>query len=134
MKFPTLSFELDIIKKFLSSENKFSWFIQQFKMEFNGETQLAIIFMIGFALFSLFIVLDSEKYSNYLPGKSKRLIIRILFFPLNLIFTYYFGKLILYWFLWVVTLGWWSIPVILGSGILFMVIVLLVSKFIDKDN
>jgi len=134
MKFPTLSFELDIIKKFLSSENKFSWFIQQFKMDFNGDTQVAIIFMIGFALFSLFIVLDAEKYSNYLPGKSKRLIIRILFFPLYLIFTYYFGKLILFRFLWVATLGWWSIPVILGSGILFMVIVLLVSKFIDKDN
>jgi len=134
MKFPTLSFELDIIKNFLSSESKFSWFIQQFKMEFNGDTQVAIIFMIGFALFSLFIVWDAERYSNYLPGKSKRLIIRILFFPLSLIFTYYFGKLILYWFLWVVTLGWWSIPVILGSGILFMVIVLLVSKFIDKDN
>ena len=134
MKFPTLSFELDIIKNFLSSESKFSWFIQQFKMEFNGETQLAIIFMIGFALFSLFIVWDAERYSNYLPGKSKRLIIRILFFPPNSIITYYFGKLILYWFLWVVTLGWWSIPVILGSGILFMVIVLLVSKFIDKDN
>jgi hypothetical protein len=63
MKFPTLSFELDIIKKFLSSENKFSWFIQQFKMDFNGDTQVAIIFMIGFALFSLFIVLDAEKYS-----------------------------------------------------------------------
>ena len=134
MKFQTLSFELDIIKNFLSSESKFSWFIQQFKMEFNGETQLAIIFMIGFALFSLFIVWDAERYSNYLPGKSKRLIIRILFFPPNSIITYYFGKLILYWFLWVVTLGWWSIPVILGSGILFMVIVLLVSKFIDKDN
>jgi len=134
MKFPTLSFELDIIKNFLSSESKFSWFIQQFKMEFNGDTQVAIIFMIGFALFSLFIVWDAEKYSKYLPGKSKRLIIRILFFPLYLIFTYYFGKLILYWFLWVVTLGWWSIPVILGSGILCMVIVLLVSKFIDKGN
>ena len=134
MKFPTLSFELDIIKNFLSSESKFSWFIQQFKMDFNGDTQVAIIFMIGFALFNLFIVLDAEKYSNYLPGKSKRLIIRILFFPPHSIITYYFGKLILYWFLWVVTLGWWSIPVILGSGILFMVIVLLVSKFIDKDN
>jgi len=134
MKFPTLSFELDIIKNFLSSESKFSWFIQQFKMEFNGDTQVAIIFMIGFALFSLFIVWDAERYSNYLPGKSKRLIIRILFFPPHSIITYYFGKLILYWFLWVVTLGWWSIPVILGSGILFMVIVLLVSKFIDKDN
>jgi hypothetical protein len=134
MKFPTLSFELDIIKNFLSSESKFSWFIQQFKMEFNGETQLAIIFMIGFALFSLFIVWDAERYSNYLPGKSKRLIIRILFFPPNSIITYYFGKLILYWFLWVVTLGWWSIPVILGSGILFAIIVILISKHIDKDN
>jgi hypothetical protein len=134
MKFPTLSFELDIIKKFLSSESKFSWFIQQFKMEFNGETQLAIIFMIGFALFSLFIVWDAERYSNYLPGKSKRLIIRILFFPPHSIITYYFGKLILYWFLWVVTLGWWSIPVILGSGILFAIIVILISKHIDKDN
>jgi hypothetical protein len=131
MKFPTLSFELDIIKKFLSSENKFSWFIQQFKMDFNGDTQVAIIFMIGFALFSLFIVLDAEKYSNYLPGKSKRLIIRILFFPLCLIFTYYFGKLILYWFLWLVTLGWWFIPALLGSALAFLLLILLINKFID---
>jgi len=132
MKFPTLSFELDIIKNFLSSESKFSWFIQQFKMEFNGDTQVAIIFMIGFALFSLFIFWDAERYSNYLPGKSKRLIIRILFFPVYLIFSYYFGKLILYWFLWLSTLGWWFIPALLGSGILFIVIVILITKHSKK--
>lgn len=134
MKFPTLSFELDIIKNFLSSENKFSWFIQQFKMDFNVDTQVVLIFMIGFILLNIYLVYDAEKYSQYLPGKPKRLFIRILSFPLTTFLSYYFGKLILYWFLWLTTLGWWFIPTLLGSGILFMVIVLLVSKYIDKDN
>lgn len=132
MKFPTLSFELEIIKTFLSTENKFSWFIQQFKMNYNVDAQVAIIFMIGFALFSLFIVLDAERFSDHLPGKPKRLFVRILFFPPYSIFTYYFGKLILHWFLWLSTLGWWFIPALLGSGIVFAMIIILIAKYIDK--
>ena len=132
MKFPTLSFEVEIIKTFLSTENKFSWLVKQFTLDYNIDVQLAIVSMIGFALFSLYIVLDAERFSDYLPGKPKRLFIRILFFPPYSIFTYYLGKLILYWTLWVVTLGWWSIPAILGSGIVFVLIIILIAKYIDK--
>lgn len=132
MKFPTLSFELEIIKTFLSTENKFSWLSKQFTMDYNIDVQLAIVSMIGFALFSLYIVLDAERFSDYLPGKPKRLFIRILFFLPYSIFTYYLGKLILYWTLWVVTLGWWSIPAILLSGLVILVIVILIVKYLDQ--
>lgn len=131
MKFPSLSFEVEIIKTFLSTENKFSWLAKQFTMGYNIDVQLAVISMIGFALFSLYIVLDAERFSDYLPGKPKRLFIRILFFPLYSIFIYYFGKLILYWTLWVVTLGWWSIPVILLSGLVILLIGILIAKYLD---
>lgn len=130
-KFPTLHFELEIIKNFLNSDNKYSWLINQFTIDYNVDTQLAIIFMIGFALFSLYIVWDAERYSNYLPGKPKRLIIRILFFPLTTIIGYYFTKLILYWFLWLTTLGWLFLPALLGSVIIFAIIILFIAKFID---
>lgn len=132
MKFPTLSFELEIIKTFLSTENKFSWLAKQFTLDYNIDVQLAIVSMIGFALFSLYIVLVAERFSDYLPGKPKRLFIRILFFPPYSIFTYYFGKLILYWFLWLSTLGWWFIPALLGSGIIFIGIIILIAKYIDR--
>ena len=131
VKLPSLNFELEIINRFLNSENKFSWFIQQFKMEYNVETQLALIFMIGFVLFNIFLVYDAERYSQFLPGKPKRLFVRILFFPLTNIIGYYFSKLILYWFLWLVTLGWWFIPALLGSALAFLLLILLINKFID---
>ena len=67
VKLPSLNFELEIINRFLNSENKLSWFIQQFKMEYNVETQLALIFMIGFVLFNIFLVYDAERYSQFLP-------------------------------------------------------------------
>ena len=131
VKLPSLNFELEIIDRFLNSENKLSWFIQQFKMEYNVETQLALIFMIGFVLFNIFLVYDAERYSQFLPGKPKRLFGRILFFPLTTIIGYYFSKLILYWFLWLVTLGWWFIPALLGSALAFLLLILLINKFID---
>jgi len=132
MKFPTLSFELEIIKTFLSTENKFNWLTKQFTLDYNIDVQLAIVSMIGFALLSLYIVLDAERFSDHLPGKPKRLFVRILFFPPHSIFTYYFGKLILYWFLWLSTLGWWFIPALLGSGIILVIAVILIVKYIDK--
>jgi hypothetical protein len=54
MKIPTLNFELEIINSLLNSDNKFYWFIQQFQMEYNTDTQLALIFMIGFIFISIF--------------------------------------------------------------------------------
>ena len=132
VNFPNLNFEINIIKSFLDSESKFNWLIQQFRMDYNTDVQLAIIFMIGFTIFSLFILYDAERYSDYLPGKPKRLIIRILFFPLITVFGYYFAKIILYWFLWLTTLGWWFIPALLVSALIFIFVILLISKLIDK--
>lgn len=131
MKFPTLSFELEIINKLLNSDNKFNWFIQQFQMEYNTDTQLALIFMIGFIFISIFLVYDAERYSQYLPGKPKRLIVRLLFFPLTTIIGYYFSKLLLFWTIWLSTLGWWSIPAVLLSGLVIIVILILITKYID---
>ena len=133
MKLPSLNFELNIVNNFLNSDSKFSWFIQQFKMDYNVDTQLAIIFMIGFIIFSMYLVYDAEASNQYLPGKQKRLFIRVLFFPITTVVGYYFAKLILYWTLWVVTFGWWSIPIIFVSAIIFGIIVLFIAKFVDKD-
>jgi len=131
MKIPTLNFELEIINSLLNSDNKFYWFIQQFQMEYNTDTQLALIFMIGFIFISIFLVYDAERYSQYLPGKPKRLIIRLLFFPLTTIIGYYFSKLLLFWTIWLSTLGWWSIPAVLLSGLVIIVILILITKYID---
>ena len=123
------------MKKLLSilvlSLYKFNWFIQQFQMEYNTDTQLALIFMIGFIFISIFLVYDAERYSQYLPGKPKRLIVRLLFFPLTTIIGYYFSKLLLFWTIWLSTLGWWSIPAVLLSGLVIIVILILITKYID---
>jgi len=132
MKIPTLNFELEIINSLLNSDNKFYWFIQQFQMEYNTDTQLALIFMIGFIFISIFLVYDAERYSQYLPGKPKRLIIRLLFFPLTTITGYYLSKLLFFWTIWLSTLGWWFIPALLGSALAFLLLLLFIIKFVDK--
>jgi len=129
MKFPNLNLEIDIIKNFLASEEKLNWFTQQYKMDFNADVQLALTFMIGF-----FILNISDSYRRqFLPGgKKKHVFISMALVPLTTPLTYYCAKLILYWTLWIVTLGWWFFPTLLLSALIFAVVLLLIIKFIDK--
>ncbi len=129
MKFPNLNLELRIIENFLASEAKLSWFIQQFKMNFNFDVQLSIIFMI--IIFIWNIIISYQTQFN-IGGTKKHVFISMAFIPLTTPLTYYLCKLILYWFLWLMTFGWWFIPILLLFALIFGIVVILISRLIDK--
>ena len=129
MKFPNLNLELRIIENFLASEAKLSWFIQQFKMDFNVDVQLSIIFMI--IIFIWNIIISYQTQFN-IGGTKKHVFISMLFIPLTTPLIYYLCKLILYWFLWLMTFGWWFIPILLLFALIFGIVVILISRLIDK--
>ena len=129
MKFPNLNLELRIIENFLASEAKLSWFIQQFKMNFNFDVQLSIIFMIIIFIWNIIISYQTQFNTG---GTKKHVFISMAFIPLTTPLIYYLCKLILYWFLWLITFGWWFIPILLLFALIFGFVVLLISRLIDK--
>ena len=131
MNFPDLNLELGIIKDFLASDTKLNWLIQQFQMDFNADVQLSIIFMI---IIFIWNIIEIYRRQIYISGTKKYVYIfaSMAFIPLTTPLGYYLCKLLLYWFLWLTTLGWWFIPALLGSCLIFLFIILLISKFIDE--
>lgn len=131
MKFPTLNFEIDLIKTFINNESKFSWLIHQFKIDFNVETQIAILFMVGCLVFGIVTIFEGNWALSF---PKKHVAIRTIFFPIRALYMYYSSKLILYWFLWLTTFSWWAQMLIaLGTGIVLCGIILFIVKFIDKE-
>ena len=145
MSFPTLSFEISYLTEFFQSQNKLLWIKnvlgpvesrQLSNLEIlNGAEQklasieISIYVLIVITLFNIWII-----YANYSKEKIKIILGRIIFMPITITLAYYFSKLILSWFLWLLTLGWLFIPVLLISSIGFGALVIFLSKFVLKDK
>lgn len=127
MKFPTLNFEIDLIKTFINTENKLNWFLHQFKIDFNVETQIAILFMVGCLVFGIVTIFKGDVALSF---PKKHLAIRTIFFPIRTIYLYYGFKLILYWIHWLTTFSWWAgMLIALGTTIVIAFILVIIAKF-----
>ena len=132
MNFPNLNFEIQYFQDFLNSESKLGWLRQSFfDGNQNAELQLSIL-----ALFVVIGVVLVHMFTNYgdLPKAKYRKIqiIKIIVSPISVVLAYYGFKLIGFYTMWVVTLGWWLIPFLIIQGIAIIAIVPLYVKFVDK--
>jgi hypothetical protein len=68
-----------------------------------------------------------------LKNKWRKLqIFRIITSPILVMLLYYVIKLIGFYTMWTMTLGWWLIPFLIIQGIAIIAIVPLYVKFVDK--
>lgn len=131
MKVPSLDFEINIIKQFFDSSNKIDWFFLQINAEYNVDVQVSLLAMFVSIIWSIYYV----KNNNLIMFHFKKVngTLKIILIPAQAVLFYYLLKLIWVWFLWVATLGWLAFPAIFGTTAIVAVVVLFISKFIDKD-
>ena len=131
MNFPNLNFEIQYFQDFLNSESKLGWLRQSFfDGNQNAELQLSIL-----ALFVVIGVVLVHMFTNYgdLPKAKYRKIqiIKIIVSPISVVLAYYGFKLIGFYTIWVVTLGWWLIPFLIIKSAVLISFGLLWFKFVD---
>ena len=131
MNFPNLNFEIQYFQDFLNSESKLGWLRQSFfDGNQNAELQLSIL-----ALFVVIGVVLVHMFTNYgdLPKAKYRKIqiIKIIVSPISVVLAYYGFKLIGFYTMWVVTLGWWLIPFLIIKSAVLISFGLLWFKFVD---
>ena len=131
MNLPNLNFEIQYFQDFLNSENKLGWLRQSFFIgNQNAELQISIL-----ALFVVIGVVLVHMFTNYgdLPKDKYRKIqiIKIIVSPISVVLAYYGFKLIGFYTIWVVTLGWWLIPFLIIKSAVLISFGLLWFKFVD---
>ena len=131
MKVPSLEFEINIIKQFFDSNNKIDWLLLQINAVENVDVQISLLAMFVSIIWSIYHV----KNNNLIMFHFKKVngTLKIILIPVQAVLFYYLLKLIWVWFLWVATLGWLALPAIFGTTAIVAVVVLFISKFIDKD-
>ena len=132
MNFPNLNFEIQYFQDFLNSESKLGWLRQSFfDGNQNAELQLSILGL--FVSIVLVLVYIFTNYGDLPKAKYRKIqIIKIIVSPISVVLAYYGFKLIGFYTMWVVTLGWWLIPFLITQGIAVIVMVALYVKFVDK--
>ena len=131
MRIPNLNFEIQHFQDFLNSESKLGWLRQSFFIgNQNAELQISIL-----ALFVVIGVVLVHMFTNYgdLPKDKYRKIqiIKIIVSPISVVLAYYGFKLIGFYTIWVVTLGWWLIPFLIIKSAVLISFGLLWFKFVD---
>ena len=131
MLIPNLNFEIQYFQDFLNSESKLGWLRQSFFIgNQNAELQISIL-----ALFVVIGVVLVHMFTNYgdLPKDKYRKIqiIKIIVSPISVVLAYYGFKLIGFYTIWVVTLGWWLIPFLIIKSAVLISFGLLWFKFVD---
>jgi hypothetical protein len=132
MNIPNLNFEIQYFQDFLNSESKLGWLRQSFFLAEEGaELQLSILVL--FVVIGVVIVHMFTNYGNLPKAKYRKIqIIKIIVSPISVVLGYYVIKLLGFYTIWSMTLGWWLIPFLIIQGIAIIVIVNLYVKFVDE--
>ena len=132
MNFPNLNFEIQYFQEFLNSENKLGWLRQSLFLGENiAELQLSILGL--FVVIGIVLVHMFTNYGDLPKAKYRKIqIIKIIVSPISVVLGYYSFKLIGFYTMWTMTLGWWLIPFLIIQGIAVIVMVALYVKFVDK--
>ena len=132
MNLPNLNFEIQYFQDFLNSENKLGWLRQSFFIG-NQNAELQISILVLFVVIGIVLVSIFNNYSDLPKNKWRKLqIFRIITSPILVVLVYYLIKLIGFYTMWTMTLGWWLIPFLIIQGIVIIAIVPLYVKFVDK--
>ena len=132
MNFPNLNFEIQYFQDFLNSESKLGWLRQSF-FDGNQNAELQLSILVLFVVIGIVLVSIFNNYSDLPKNKWRKLqIVRIITSPILVVLLYYVIKLIGFYTMWTMTLGWWLIPFLIIQGIAVIVIVALYVKFVDK--
>ena len=132
MNFPNLNFEIQHFQDFLNSESKLGWLRQSLFLGENiAELQLSILGL--FVVIGIVLVHMFTNYGDLPKAKYRKIqIIKIIVSPISVVLGYYSFKLIGFYTMWTMTLGWWLIPFLIIQGIAIIAIVPLYVKFVDK--
>ena len=132
MNFPNLNFEIQHFQEFLNSESKLGWLRQSLFLGENiAELQLSILGL--FVVIGIVLVHMFTNYGDLPKAKYRKIqIIKIIVSPISVVLGYYSFKLIGFYTMWTMTLGWWLIPFLIIQGIAIIAIVPLYVKFVDK--
>ena len=132
MLIPNLNFEIQYFQDFLNSESKLGWLRQSFFIG-NQNAELQISILVLFVVIGIVLVSIFNNYSDLPKNKWRKLqIVRIITSPILVVLLYYVIKLIGFYTMWTMTLGWWLIPFLIIQGIVIIAIVPLYVKFVDK--
>ena len=132
MSFPNLNFEIQHFQDFLNSESKLGWLRQSlFLAENIAELQLSILGL--FVVIGVILVHIFTNYGDLPKAKYRKIqIIKIIVSPISVVLGYYGIKLLGFYTMWFVTLGWWFIPFLIIKCMAIIAIVSLYIKFVDK--
>jgi hypothetical protein len=132
MNIPNLNFEIQHFQDFLNSESKLGWLRQSFFLAEEGaELQLSILVL--FVVIGVVLVHMFANYGNLPKAKYRKIqIIKIIVSPISVVLGYYVIKLLGFYTMWSMTLGWWLIPFLIIQGIAIIAIVTLYVKFVDE--
>jgi hypothetical protein len=132
MSIPNLNFEIQNFQDFLNSESKLGWLRQSFFLAEEGaELQLSILVL--FVVIGVVLVHMFTNYGNLPKAKYRKIqIIKIIVSPISVVLGYYVIKLLSFYTMWSMTLGWWLIPFLIIQGIAIIAIVALYIKFVDQ--
>ena len=132
MSIPNLNFEIQHFQDFLNSESKLGWLRQSLFLGENiAELQLSILGL--FVVIGVVLVHMFTNYGDLPKAKYRKIqIIKIIVSPISVVLGYYVIKLLGFYTMWSMTLGWWLIPFLIIQGIAIIAIVTLYVKFVDE--
>ena len=134
MNIPNLNFEIQYFQDFLNSESKLGWLRQSLFLGENiAELQLSILVL--FVVIGVVLVHMFTNYGNLPKAKYRKIqIIKIIVSPISVVLGYYVIKLLGFYTMWFMTLGWWFIPFLIIKCMAIIAIVSLYVKFVDKSE